>query len=139
MERPTKKMFTAEDLPLTEYAQELQGLSIHPIVQWLEDIATVKRQDWKDKGYYNDNILTLHKLLTWDDFRSFCMIRNINLDKTSENSFATQLGIRGKDIPGVEAARVKNLRVKRFDLKQMRDYFRATEIVNELLIDDDPE
>jgi len=139
MERPTKKMFTAEDLPLTEYAQELQGLSVHPIVQWLEDIATVKRQDWKDKGYYNDNILTLHKLLTWDDFRSFCMIRNINLDKTSENSFATQLGIRGKDIPGVEAARVKNLRVKRFDLKQMRDHFRATEVVNELLIDDDPE
>ena len=139
MKRPTKKVFTAEDLPLTEYAQQLQGLSVHPIVQWLEDIATVKRQDWKNKGYYNDNILTLHANLTWDDYRAFCLVKNINLDKTPENSFATQLGIRSKDIPGVDCARVKKQRVKRFDLKQMRDHFRVTDVVDELLIDDDPE
>ena len=52
---------------------------------------------------------------------------------------ATVTGIRSKEIPGVEAARVKNLRVKRFDLKQMKDYFRITNVVDELLIDDDPE
>ena len=73
-------------------------------MQWLEDIATVKRQGWIDKSFYSEkcNELTLHCMEAWEDYRTFCIIRNINIDKTPFKSFTTQLGIRSREIPGVE-------------------------------------
>ena len=93
MKRPTKKMFRANDLPVTEYAQELQQLSVHPVMQWLEDIATVRRNDWKEKSLYTSGELTLNGMQAWDDYRNFCHIRNINMDRTNFKSFTVQLCI----------------------------------------------
>ena len=84
MKRPTKKIFTADDLPVTEYAQELQALYVHPVLQWLEDIATFRRQGWMDKALYTSGAdeLTLNSMEAWEDYRTFCHIRNINLYPT---------------------------------------------------------
>ena len=110
-------------------------------MQWLEDIATVKRQGWIDKSFYSEkcNELTLNSMDAWEDYRTFCIIRNINIDKTPFKSFTTQLGIRSREVPGVECGREKNLRVKRFDLKKMRKHFNMNDTIDEPLIEDDPE
>ena len=134
MKRPTKKMFTADDLPVTEYALELQQLSVHPVMQWLEDIATVRRNHWIQESLYNSGELTLNGMQAWDDYRTFCHIRNINMDKTNYKSFTTQLGIKSRDVPGV--TNLRNRKVKVFDLKQLRQHFEITETIDEPLIDD---
>ena len=40
MKRPVKKKMTKADLPVTEYQEELQRLDEHPIILWLQHIAT---------------------------------------------------------------------------------------------------
>ena len=137
MKRPTKKMFTADDLPVTEYALELQQLSVHPVMQWLEDIATVRRNHWIQDSLYFNGELTLNGMQAWDDYRTFCHIRNINMDKTNYKSFTTQLGIKSRDVPGVTSLR--NRRVKVFNLNILKQHFDITETIYDEALIDDPE
>ncbi len=124
--REVKKILGKDDLPQTEYHEELKQLNMHPILQWLEDLAM------KTKG----DTLVMYSDKTWDSYRCFCLDSNINVDKTNRRGFEVQLTI--KKIPGVSKKQSTHGRARVFDLAQLRDHFKITS-VEETVDVDDPE
>ena len=115
-----------DDLPQTEYHEELKHLNMHPILQWLEDLAM------RTKG----DTLVMYSSAAWESYRCFCLDSNINVDRTNKRGFEVQLGI--KKIPGVSKKCSTHGRARVFDLAQLRDHFKV-ESFEETNDVDDPE
>ena len=126
MERPVKKVLTKEDLPDTEYHQKLKELNMHPIEQWLQDLAETTEQDEK---MYN-------AAQAWDSFRMFCSDNNIKYENLTRRGFETSLAI--KKIPGVSKVR-QGSRLTVLDMRRLREHYKIEMSVEEHIILDDPE
>ena len=128
MARPVKEKMTKEDLPDTEYHQELKRLDEHPIIQWVQNVA---RKSQKQSVRMSSDAI-------WDSYRDFCRDSNINFDRVNRRGFETKMGITLKSIPGANTKiQSTNGRVRVFDLELIREHYNI--FPDEPMIEDDPE
>ena len=114
MARPVKEKMTKEDLPDTEYHQELKRLDEHPIIQWVQDVA---RKSQKQSVKMSSDAI-------WDSYRDFCRDNNINFDRVTRRGFETKMGITLKSIPGANTKiRCSRDYVRVFDLELIREHY----------------
>lgn len=131
MARPVKEKMTKEDLPDTEYHQELKRLDEHPIIQWVQNIARISPKQ----------TIRMSSDTIWDSYRDFCRDSNINFDRVNRRGFETKMGITLKSIPGASTKiQSTNGRVRVFDLELIRGHYNIDKPDElKMLEDPDPE
>ena len=128
MNRPVKKKMTKADLPVTEYQEELQRLDEHPIILWLQHIAT---------DYRSSKIIMKPENM-WQDFKNFCDDDNLKKDRFTKRGFETKLGFILKSLPQASTKYGStDGRVRKFDLDWLRGHYKITLL--EEKFEDDPE
>jgi hypothetical protein len=128
IKRPVKQKMTKADLPVTEYQEELQRLDEHPIILWLQHIAT---------DYRSSKIIMKPENM-WQDFKNFCDDDNLKKDRFTKRGFETKLGFILKSLPQASTKYGStDGRVRKFDLEWLREHYKIT--LPEEIVEDDPE
>ena len=131
MERPVKEVMTRKDLPLTTYQQELQRLDEHPVVQWLQYLATEVRSRY----------VRMNPDGMWQSYVQFCERDNIKTDRVNKRSFETKLGFTLNSIPDAsEKVQSTSGRERRINVEILRKFYKIELSEKKPEIDyDDPE
>jgi len=128
MRRPVKQKMTKEDLPVTEFQKALQRLDEHPIIQWLQHLATEHRGP---SVVMNPNTM-------WQSFKYFCEDDNVHIGRFTKRGFETKLGFILKKMPQASLKYQDTTgRVRRFDLEWLRELYKIS--LSEQILEDDPE
>ena len=130
MKRPVKEKMTKADLPLTTYQQELQRLDEHPVIQWLQHLATEVR----------GRSVRMDSKGMWQSYLQFCECDNIKTDRVNKRSFETKLGIILQSIPqACEKIQSTGGRERRFNVEFLREHYKIELSGKEPEIEIDPE
>ena len=117
IKRPVKQKMTKADLPVTEYQEELQRLDEHPIILWLQHIATD----------YRGPSVVLKPDFMWQSFKYFCEDDNLKKDRFTKRGFETKLGFILRDLPQASTKYGStDGRVRKFDLDWLRGHYKIT-------------
>ena len=122
---------TRKDLPLTTYQQELQRLDEHPVVQWLQYLATEVRSRY----------VRMNPDDMWQSYVQFCERDNIKTDRVNKRSFETKLGFTLNSIPDAsEKVQSTSGRERRINVEILRKFYKIELSEKMAEIDyDDPE
>ena len=128
IKRPVKQKMTKADLPVTEYQEELQRLDEHPIILWLQHIAT---------DYRSPRVILTPDFM-WQSFKYFCDDDNLKKDRFTKRGFETKLGFILRSMPQASTKYGStDGRVRKFDLEWLREHYKIT--LPEEILEDDPE